>query len=40
MQRTAAFFFCIEFESQKMAHNLVVGKLHKAETVFVTLGEN
>ena len=28
------------FECQKVDFNLVAGKLHKAETVFVTLGEN
>ena len=33
MQQAAAFFFCIEFESQKMAHNLVAGRLHKAESI-------
>ena len=25
---------------QKVAHSLTAGKLHKAETAFVTLGEN
>ena len=28
------------FGCQKVDFNLVAGKLHKAETVFVTLGEN
>ena len=26
--------------SQKAAHNLMAGNLHKTETAFVTLGEN
>ena len=33
-------FYIIGFGCQKVDFNLVAGKLHKAETVFVTLGEN
>ena len=39
MTGTAVFSF-IGFGCQKVDFNLVAGKLHKAETVFVTLGEN
>ncbi len=30
----------MKIRCQKVAHNLAAGKLHKAGTVFVTLGEN
>ncbi|CBL12467.1 hypothetical protein RO1_19200 [Roseburia intestinalis XB6B4] len=33
-------FFFIGLGCQKVVHNLAIVKLHKAETVFVTLGEN
>ena len=33
-------FLSIGLGCQKVDFNLVAGKLHKAETVFVTLGEN
>ena len=33
-------FFFIGLGGQKVVHNLAIVKLHKAETVFVTLGEN
>ena len=32
--------FPIGLGAQKATHNLVVGKLHKTKTAFVTLGEN
>ena len=34
------FFCAMGLGCQKVAHNLAAGKLHKAETAFVTLGEN
>ena len=33
-------FYFIGLGCQKVVHNLAIVKLHKAETVFVTLGEN
>ena len=33
-------FLCIGFGCQKVALKFLIGKLHKAETAFVTLGEN